>query len=979
MTTCDREIGNTLNGESSCSNEVESLNSRYARLSTPNNDSCNISIIHSNCQSAMNKRSEINGLVDSEKPHILALTEFGAAANISDGELGIEGYAIYRGNHSSGMGGPGKGAALYVKNTLNHSACPIFDNVAFDCSSWCTVLLADRKRLLVGVVYRSPSSTEENNNRMIDILRIASATNTNYLLVCGDFNLPKVNWDGNQCLDTDTSFTATFVEAVERFNWFQHSREDTRFRGMQRSCLDLIFTNEENMIGEVLELPPLGKSDHVCQKWELTVNDVIFKNTTTLRPNYKRANWTKIKDDVKRFTFEPHEQASSMMNSFLTLINKTRKENIPSCKPRSTKHRLPWMRCAKIKVQRLRRWKSWTKFKNAGCPRSYDAYKLERNKLNVLVREAKRKHEQSLIADLKDNPNLYYGHCRRSLKTKQGVTNVIDGNGNLTETEDATATALNTYYYSVFTNDDPLDPTPEFPDQTEERLTDVTVTSESVEEVLLSLNANKAAGPDGVETRVMKECAEEMAPKLQTIFRKSIDEGEVPQQWREAHIVPIHKGGSKAIMSNFRPVALTSAICKVLEKIICAAILSFLTTNRLITPQQHGFIRGRSCQTNIMLCLEKWTRILDDGGSVDVAYFDYAKAFDKVSHKLLLLKLKAYGIDGKVLKWLEAWLHNRKQRVVVGDAKSPWLEVVSGTTQGTVLGFLLFLIYINDLPRVCREESLIFLLADDTKTYQEIDMDRSKHEENRAELQTRVDSIARWAREWKMEINPGKSKVMHLGKNNPNLSYNVNGVDIKSVTTEKDIGFWISDDLSTSTHVHKARCRAIGEITRIKRNFSFIDKRAFCVLYNQRVRPHLDYGMAVCPPDSAAEAKLLERVQSKATALVQGMRGLNSEERRKVLGLMTLEERRERGDLIEVYKILKGLTRIDPSEFWEVREARNGARLVKELATNGKRQRRNFFSYRVVQKWNLLPAELKTAPSLNSFKTKLDEMIMKDN
>ena len=137
--------------------------------------------------------------------------------------------------------------------------------------------------------------------------------------------------------------------------------------------------------------------------------------------------------------------------------------------------------------------------------------------------------------------------------------------------------------------------------------------------------------------------------------------------------------------------------------------------------------------------------------------------------------------------------------------------------------------------------------------------------------------------------------------------------------------------------------------------------------------------MSACPPDSAAEAKLLERAQAKATALVQGMRGLNAEERRKKLGLMTLADRRERGDLIEVYKILKGLTRVDPAEFWEVREARNGVRLIKELATNGRRQRHRFFSDRVIQKWNLLPTEIKTAPSLDSFKNRLDEMIMGRN
>ena len=557
------------------------------------------------------------------------------------------------------------------------------------------------------------------------------------------------------------------------------------------------------------------------------------------------------------------------------------------------------------------------------------------------------------------------------------MTNVIDAGGKLTETDIETAYALNSYYHSVFTHEDNVSEAPTIAEQTQERLSDVTITVEAVEDVLLSLNANKAAGPDGVETRILKECAEEMAPKLQQVFRKSLDEGVVPSQWKEAHIVPIHKGGSKAVMGNFQPVALTSAVCKVMEKIICAAMICFLTRLNLISPQQHGFVRGRSCQTNIMLCLEKWTRMLDDGKSVDVAYFDYSKAFDKVSHRLLTTKLKAYGIDGKLLAWLEAWLTGRRQRVVVGEAKSSWLEVVSGTTQGTVLGFILFLLFINDLPKTCsEEESVIMLLADDTKTFQEIDEVSEQQDKNHKEMQERVDRIAQWADQWRMEINPGKSKVMHLGRNNPNLPYFINGTEIKTVTTEKDIGFWVTHDLSTSTHVHKARAKALGEIARIKRNFSFIDKKAFCILYNQRVRPHLDYGMAACPPESAAESKLLERVQSKATALVRGMKGLNSEERRKRLGLMTLEERRERGDLIEVFKILNGLTKIDPKEFWEVREARNGSRLVKELATNGRRQRQNFFSYRVVQRWNLLPPELKMAPSLAAFKNRLDKRIM---
>ena len=151
-----------------------------------------------------------------------------------------------------------------------------------------------------------------------------------------------------------------------------------------------------------------------------------------------------------------------------------------------------------------------------------------------------------------------------------------------------------------------------------------------------------------------------------------------------------------------------------------------------------------------------------------------------------------------------------------------------------------------------------------------------------------------WANTWRMEINPSKSKVMHMGKQNPGLPYHINGTDIAQVTTEKDIGFWVRDDLSTSTHIQKARCKAMAEICRIRRNFSYVDKRAFCTLYNQRIRPHLDYGMTACPPGTVAEAKLLEAAQSKAMAMVHGLKHKNAEDRRKVLGLMTLEQRRER-------------------------------------------------------------------------------------
>ena len=142
----------------------------------------------------MNKGSEISGLIDEQKPHVLALTEFGAGSGVSDGELGVDGYTLYRGDHSSGAGGLGKGVAMYVANTLNHLACPKFDDVAFDCSTWVTVRLSNRKTLLIGVVYRSPNSREENNGKLLALMRLAATGGCDYVTICGDFNLPKINW-----------------------------------------------------------------------------------------------------------------------------------------------------------------------------------------------------------------------------------------------------------------------------------------------------------------------------------------------------------------------------------------------------------------------------------------------------------------------------------------------------------------------------------------------------------------------------------------------------------------------------------------------------------------------------------------------------------------------------------------------------------------------------------------------------------------
>ena len=285
-------------------------------------------------------------------PHVLALTEFGASAMVMDSELGIDGYSLYRGNHSDGNGGLGHGVALYISDTLNHSACPLFDDVEFDCTAWSCVKMSNNKSLLIGVVYRSPNSPDLNNQNLLSILKKATSANYSQVVICGDFNLPRIDWTSRRSLDSEASFTSKFVEEVNEMNLFQHVRSSTRFRNNQNSCLDLVFTSEENMVSEVSELPPIGKSDHLCQLWEVVVEEVIFKNTASTRHNFKLANWTGIKNELRNFQFEEEDSPTAMNHKLVKFIGDLKSKYIPLCKARSIQHRLPWMRSAKLKVQR---------------------------------------------------------------------------------------------------------------------------------------------------------------------------------------------------------------------------------------------------------------------------------------------------------------------------------------------------------------------------------------------------------------------------------------------------------------------------------------------------------------------------------------------------------------------------------------------------------------------------------------------------
>jgi hypothetical protein len=235
------------------------------------------------------------------------------------------------------------------------------------------------------------------------------------------------------------------------------------------------------------------------------------------------------------------------------------------------------------------------------------------------------------------------------------------------------------------------------------------VDAAGVEKLLKNLKPDKAAGPDMISPKVLRELAPVLSLPLSLIFQNSIDTGVVPTQWKHhALVTPIFKKGDRDKASNYRPVSLTAVCCKLCEHIVAKAIVTYLETNGLLSDSQHGFRQLRSCETQLLLFIDELARSMCEGDQVDVAVMDFSKAFDVVPHERLLAKLNHYGIRGTTLPWIRGFLTDRSQQVVVDGAKSASAQVTSGVPQGSVLGLILFLVFINDMPECIQAQSRLF-------------------------------------------------------------------------------------------------------------------------------------------------------------------------------------------------------------------------------------------------------------------------------
>ena len=493
-------------------------------------------------------------------------------------------------------------------------------------------------------------------------------------------------------------------------------------------------------------------------------------------------------------------------------------------------------------------------------------------------------------------------------------------------------------------------------------------------EKLSKLNTSKSQGPDELNPKLLFELRSELCKPLTTLFNVSIQTGLIPQDWRDASVAPLHKKGSKNKSENYRPVSLTSIISKLLESIVKDSLVKHLDKNALIRNSQHGFTSGKSCLSNLLEFFEEVTKTLDRGEAVDLVYLDFAKAFDTVPHCRLFKKLEAHGLGGNVLNWIKGWLSNRRQKVCIEGESSDWARVTSGVPQGSVLGPVLFLIYINDI-----DENLISTIgkfADDTKICKNV-----SSTEGVQKLREDLEKLGNWANDWQMSFNTDKCSIIHLGNKNLKHRYSLCGSVLRDSTKERDLGIIVDSSMKFSEQCNSAIKNANSTLGLFRRTIKCKSQNIITKLYKALVRPKLEYCVQAWRPFLKTDIENIEKVQRRATKMIEDCKSLKYEDRLIQIGLTTLDERRTRGDLIEVFKMIKGLNKADYRRFFTiVNNSRTRGHRYKIVKNRSRLNiRKYFFSQRVVNEWNALPDIVVESESVNSFKNSYDKFVGNKN
>ena len=790
---------------------------------------------------------------------------------------------------------------------------------------------------LFAVVYRPPGAETPGFKALLEKLqeKIDSLSENSVppeLYITGDFNYPDVDWEKG--MDSEANVQGNgLLEFIETNFLTQMVTAPTR----ERNILDLVLTNVPRYITEV-KVTPTSLSDHKMVQLLLGFNLInpARAETAEIDPhsfravNYHKAEFEDINRDLSEIDWTVlwdlcEEQLDSFLELFrltvlqITLRHSPRKdtqEEVVVKRRRANKNTY-------VLKRRRRKLNARIRALQEVNPSSEMLKKLQ-EEVSLLcldiqegILQKLNKKEQKAVEAIRNNPKYFFSYAKRLQKTKSTIPVLRDDSGNLVTDPATKSEMLQKQYLKVFSNPENADLNKcmqgtGLPQGLSKGFSDCDFARADIIEALTELDPYSAAPDEDIPARLLTSCKEQLAEPLTLFWSKSFNTGHIPDVLKTQFISPIFKKGDRTDPANYRPVSLTSHLIKTFERVLRKNLVQHLEENGLISANQHGFRKKRSCMTQLLSHVEQIYKSLNNDDEVDVIYLDFAKAFDKVDHTVLLNKLERYGVQGKALNWIREFLVGRKQTVVVEGHKSTFERVRSGVPQGTVLGPILFVLYINDLLNTINY-SEGFSFADDTKLIGAISGQHSVQL-----LQEDLNTVIEWSRVNNMELHEQKFEVVSYSLN---TSKALRQLPFYPLTVEyctpkghiiapqgvvRDLGVYISDDRSWSPHVEKtvqgARKMAAWAIS------AFRDRSApvMLTLYKSLVRSKLEYCCPVWNPSKVSDIQKLESIQRSFTRKIIGCKDLTYWERLKRLKLMSLQRRRERYCMVHVWKILNG-------------------------------------------------------------------------
>ena len=977
----------------------------------PSSQQTGLHIVHVNIRSLLPHLDELKLTILKLNPDVIAVSETWLDHSVMDSEIEIDGYQALRYDRNR----HGGGVIIYSRNSyqatknLNISA-----NGSYVETIWTEL---NHKSfpfpLLLGCFYRPPSTPLTSVNQLFSEIETALSCYRNVIL-CGDANI-----NVSDC--SNHPMKNHLMELINSYHLYQPLTTPTRITSSTSTIIDLFLISNRNLVSSAGTLN-VAIADHLMTFVTLTWKRPKNVSTLITRRSFKKFDILSFQEDLQQLPWsvvETFDSPDDKLDTFEKLFNDCLDIHAPWKTFRSKRKSPPWI-SATLRKTIEKKNRLLARFRRSSSPADWTLYKKERNQVTRLLRDSKRTYFSTLISkgtspsylwkaiksavpssttnwksfqcdslSLANKFNRHFVSISCSTTPPQSITHPPSytiqppSHTAMTPPKSVTYPPSHTILTPSHTTITPPRSVthPTSPSHTIQTTSSITclhlkpISTEACLDVIRSLNTNKSTGSDNIPPSILKPVGPIVAQPLTDIINSSLLSSNFPKEWKLARVKPLHKGGEKHLLTNYRPISLLPTCSKVIERVVHTQLTDHLDANNLVYPHQSGFRPKHSTATTLLKITNDWHQALDSGLLVGVLYLDVSKAFDTVDHSLLLKKLGQVGVSPPSVEWFRSYLSDRSQFTIIDNTKSEPDTTLAGVPQGSILGPTLFAIHVNDLPLSCPTDASTILFADDTTIY----TTGTSVQQIRSTLISALTSCNNWMTDNKLRLNLSKTKCMliHSSKlNPPPLDISLDSTSVEQVSTFKLLGCIIDHHLTWNSHIQYISSKVSRSINLLRRLSWFLPRSALQMYYQTYILPSLDYCDVVwtnCPLKLSTK---LERLQNFAGRIILKVpKQTSATWVRKELGWSTLTARRKLHVATLMFKLKNKLAPVylsaimTPSSHLHQHNTRYAATDCFHLPQASTNHGKDAFSFTGPKVWNSLPAEARQMNSLHGFTT----------